>query len=417
MALGIYEETQRALQQAVEALQLPEDVYEHLKEPQRVLTINIPIRMDDGHIRAFTGFRAQHSNVLGPYKGGVRFHTSVTLEEVKALSVWMSLKCSVVGLPFGGAKGGIVVDPEQLSAHELERLSRAYIRSIREFVGFDKDIPAPDVNTNEQVMAWMSDELSQLEERNVFNTLTGKPLLLGGSQGRKEATGLGVAHVAELAARAFGLTSEPSLQGLRVAIQGFGNVGSEAARFCAQSGAKVIAISDEKGGRYDPNGLDLPALFAYRAEQGSIAAAPLGQAVGPAAPLALPCDVLIPAALEDQITADNAASVQARLVVEAANGPTTSEASEILFQRGIPVVPDILANAGGVIVSYFEWVQDLESYFWAREDVIDRLKRILTDAFGRVYAMHERKAVDLRHAAYMVAVERLAEAMQLRGWY
>ncbi|KQC46979.1 MULTISPECIES: Glu/Leu/Phe/Val family dehydrogenase [Geobacillus] len=403
--------TQIVIHRALEKLGYPEEVYELLKEPIRVLTVRIPVRMDDGSVKIFTGYRAQHNDAVGPTKGGVRFHPDVTEREVKALSIWMSLKCGIVDLPYGGGKGGIVCDPRTMSFRELERLSRGYVRAISQIVGPTKDIPAPDVFTNSQIMAWMMDEYSRIREFDSPGFITGKPLVLGGSHGRETATAKGVTICIREAAKKRGL----SLEGARVVVQGFGNAGSYLAKFLHDAGAKVVGISDVYGALYDPNGLDIDYLLERRDSFGTVTKL-FKNTTSNKELLELDCDILVPAAIENQITAENAPRIKASIVVEAANGPTTLEATEILTQRGILLVPDVLASAGGVTVSYFEWVQNNQGYYWTEEEVEQRLEKVMVKAFNNVYEMAQTRRVDMRLAAYMVGVRKMAEACRFRGW-
>ncbi|AKU25587.1 Glu/Leu/Phe/Val dehydrogenase [Geobacillus stearothermophilus] len=403
--------TQIVIHRALEKLGYPEEVYELLKEPIRVLTVRIPVRMDDGSVKIFTGYRAQHNDAVGPTKGGVRFHPDVTEREVKALSIWMSLKCGIVDLPYGGGKGGIVCDPRTMSFRELERLSRGYVRAISQIVGPTKDIPAPDVFTNSQIMAWMMDEYSRIREFDSPGFITGKPLVLGGSHGRETATAKGVTICIREAAKKRGL----SLEGARVVVQGFGNAGSYLAKFLHDAGAKVVGISDVYGALYDPNGLDIDYLLERRDSFGTVTKL-FKNTISNKELLELDCDILVPAAIENQITAENAPRIKASIVVEAANGPTTLEATEILTQRGILLVPDVLASAGGVTVSYFEWVQNNQGYYWTEEEVEQRLEKVMVKAFNNVYEMAQTRRVDMRLAAYMVGVRKMAEACRFRGW-
>ncbi|AMX83075.1 glutamate dehydrogenase [Geobacillus subterraneus] len=403
--------TQIVIHRALEKLGYPEEVYELLKEPIRVLTVRIPVRMDDGSVKIFTGYRAQHNDAVGPTKGGVRFHPDVTEREVKALSIWMSLKCGIVDLPYGGGKGGIVCDPRTMSFRELERLSRGYVRAISQIVGPSKDIPAPDVFTNSQIMAWMMDEYSRIREFDSPGFITGKPLVLGGSHGRETATAKGVTICIREAAKKRGL----SLEGARVVVQGFGNAGSYLAKFMHDAGAKVVGISDVYGALYDPNGLDIDYLLERRDSFGTVTKL-FKNTISNKELLELDCDILVPAAIENQITAENAPRIKAGIVVEAANGPTTLEATEILTQRGILLVPDVLASAGGVTVSYFEWVQNNQGYYWTEEEVEQRLEKVMVKAFNNVYDMAQTRRVDMRLAAYMVGVRKMAEACRFRGW-
>jgi len=408
-----FEAVQRILQHTVEMLGLCPAVYELLKEPKRVMIISIPVQMDDGTIKTFTGYRSQHNDALGPFKGGIRFHPQVTLDEVKALSMWMTFKCAVLGLPFGGGKGGVTCDPHSLSEAELEQLSRGYIRSIAHIIGSAQDIPAPDVYTNGQVMAWMVDEFSKVRDYNDFGMITGKPLLLGGSLGRTEATARGCAIVAREAAKRVGI----NLKGARVAIQGFGNAGSIVARFMVEQGCRLAGVVDSKGGAYNSEGIDPKELLKHKKETGTVAGFPGSKPISTEDLFSLECEIIIPAALENQITPDRARNIQTRIIVEAANGPTTIEAGQILYNKGVLVAPDILANAGGVTVSYFEWVQDKYSYYWTEEEVLKKLEEKMVCAFNNVYdTFTKHPEADMRSAAYMLAVGQVAEAMRVRGW-
>ena len=386
---------------------------ETLKRPKRALIVDVPIELDNGTMAHFEGYRVQHNTSRGPGKGGVRFHQDVTLSEVMALSAWMSVKNAAVNLPFGGAKGGIRVDPKTLSRGELERLTRRYTSEIGIIIGPTKDIPAPDVNTNEQIMAWMMDTYSMNEGSTATGVVTGKPLALGGSLGRRDATGRGVFTVGEEAARRIGL----ELPGARVAVQGLGNVGGVAARLFAQAGCRVVAVQDHAGTVYHEAGLDIPALLAHVAAQGSVVGFASAQALPDDRFWQVPCDILVPAALEQQITLENARQIQARLVIEGANGPTTPEADDILAERGILVVPDVVANAGGVTVSYFEWVQDFSSFFWSEDEINARLVRIMREAFAAVWQIADEHKVSLRTATFIIACTRMLQARELRGLY
>ena len=386
---------------------------ETLKRPKRILIVDVPIHLDDGRVAHFEGYRVQHNTSRGPGKGGVRFHPDVTLSEVMALSAWMSIKNAAVNVPFGGAKGGLRLDPRQLSRGELERATRRYTSEIGIIIGPTKDIPAPDVNTNEQVMAWMMDTYAMNIGESATGVVTGKPLAIGGSLGRREATGRGVFTVAEEAARRIGLP----IAGAAVAVQGFGNVGSVSARLLAEAGARVVAVQDHAGTVYRAAGLDLVALQAHATQHGSVAGCPGTEALSADAFWDVPCDILVPAALEQQITETNAARIQARLIVEGANGPTTPAADDLLAERGILVVPDVIANAGGVTVSYFEWVQDFSSFFWSEDDINARLQRIMREAFDTVWQVAEQHRVSLRTATFIVACERILRARELRGLY
>jgi glutamate dehydrogenase (NAD(P)+) len=386
---------------------------ETLKRPKRILIVDVPIHLDDGTVAHFEGYRVQHNTSRGPGKGGVRFHQDVTLSEVMALSAWMSIKNAAVNVPYGGAKGGIRVDPKTLSSGELERLTRRYTSEIGIIIGPSKDIPAPDVNTNEQIMAWMMDTYSMNEGSTATGVVTGKPVDLGGSLGRREATGRGVYTVGVEAARHLKL----EVRGARVAVQGFGNVGSIAAKLFAEAGARVVAVQDHGGTVYHEAGLDVPALMFHVKQTGSVAGFAGAQALNADAFWDVPCDILIPAALEGQITQANAGRIQARLVIEGANGPTTPEADDILRDRGVLVVPDVIANAGGVTVSYFEWVQDFSSFFWSEEEINARLVRIMQEAFAAIWNVAQDKQVSLRTATFIVACTRILHAREMRGLY
>jgi len=402
---------QRQFDAAADVLHLDPGIRAILREPQRELSVNFPVRMDDGSVEVFRGYRVQHNVNRGPAKGGIRFHPQVTLNEVRALSMWMTWKCAVAGIPFGGAKGGVIVDPGRLSRDELERLTRRYATEISLLIGADRDIPAPDVNTTPQVMAWIMDTVSMSEGYSIPAVVTGKPLSVGGSEGRNAATGRGCAMVAHQVCARLGLDPRR----LTAAVQGFGNVGSIAARLMARDGFSIRAVSDAFGGIHSEGALDIPALVEHTRRTGSVVGFPGTRAVSNAELLELPVDVLVPAALESQITAANAGRVRATLVLEGANGPTTPDAEEILVRRGATVVPDIVTNAGGVIVSYFEWVQDLQSFFWTESEINDRLERILTRAFDSSWDASERLGVPLRLGAYAVAVQRVADATSDRG--
>jgi len=403
----------RQFHRAADHLPLKRGIREFLAHPHRELAVNFPVHMDDGSVRIFTGYRVHHSTVLGPTKGGIRYSPQVDLDEVRALAMLMTWKCSLMHLPYGGAKGGVACDPGQLSKGELERLTRRYATEISVIIGPDSDIPAPDVGTNDQIMAWMMDTYSMHRGHSVPAVVTGKPISIGGSAGRREATGRGVMIVAREAARVRGLP----FAGSRVVVQGFGNVGSVAAYLLHDQGCRVVAISDVYGGIYNPDGFDPRAVLRHVQQTGRAAGFPGTVPVTNTALLELPCDFLVPAAIEGQITRDNAGRIQAKIVVEGANGPTTPEADEILDERGVLVVPDILANAGGVTVSYFEWVQDLQSLFWSEVEINQRLERIMVQAFNGVVALARERDVDLRTAALIYAVKRVADALLTRGIY
>lgn len=386
---------------------------ETLKRPKRALIVDVPIQLDNGTVAHFEGYRVQHNTSRGPGKGGVRFHQDVTLSEVMALSAWMSVKNAAVNVPYGGAKGGIRVDPKTLSLGELERLTRRYTSEIGIIIGPTKDIPAPDVNTNEQIMAWMMDTYSMNEGATSTGVVTGKPIDLGGSLGRREATGRGVYTVGVEAARHLGLDISES----RVAVQGFGNVGGIAAKLFAQAGAKVVAVQDHGGTIYREAGIDVPALLAHVAIRGTVGGFAAAEPLDANAFWDVPCEILIPAALEQQITAANANRIQAKLIIEGANGPTTPAADDILRDRNILVVPDVIANAGGVTVSYFEWVQDFSSFFWSEDEINARLVRIMKEAFAGVWEVAQDHKVSLRTATFIVACKRILHARELRGLY
>jgi len=384
-----------------------------LKRPKRTLIVDVPIHLDDGTVAHFEGYRVQHNTSRGPGKGGVRFHQNVTLSEVMALSAWMSIKNAAVNVPYGGAKGGIRVDPRQLSIGELERVTRRYTSEIGIIIGPTKDIPAPDVNTNEQVMAWMMDTYSMNEGSTATGVVTGKPVDLGGSLGRREATGRGVFTVGCEAAKHIGMDVSTA----RVAVQGFGNVGGVAGKLFAEAGAKVVAVQDHGGTIVREAGLDVPALLAHVARVGSVAGFPGGEVIANEEFWSVPCEILIPAALEQQITETNAGRIQAKMVIEGANGPTTPQADDILHDRGILVLPDVIANAGGVTVSYFEWVQDFSSFFWSEDEINERLVKIMKGAFAAVWQVAQDNKVSLRTATFIVACQRILHARDLRGLY
>ena len=398
---------------AAEVLGLDDDMRKILSRCQRELTVNFPVEMDDGSVEVFTGYRVQHNSGPGPTKGGIRYHQSVTLEEVKALAMWMTWKCAVVRIPYGGAKGAVVCNPKQLSLRELERLTRRYATEISILIGPESDIPAPDLNTNAQTMAWIMDTISMHQGYSVPGVVTGKPIAIGGSEGRQDATGRGLVYCVQEAAKSIKL----DLRGARVALQGFGNVGEAAARFLAEAGAQVIAIGDSEGTIYRADGIDLSLARRQRQETGSIVGTPRAERISKDDLFEVDCDILVPAAIEGQITARNAHRIKARLIAEGANGPTTPEADMILRERGVTIIPDILCNAGGVTVSYFEWVQDREAFFWTLEEINARLRRITTRAFDDTLRMSREHEVDLRTAAYMLAVGRVAEATLTRGIY
>ncbi|MFJ8257565.1 Glu/Leu/Phe/Val dehydrogenase [Peribacillus asahii] len=409
--LNVLNRTQRIIKMALEEMREKDGKYELLKEPLRSLSVRIPVKMDNGTVSVFTGYRAQHNDAVGPTKGGIRFHPDVTEEEVKALSIWMSIKCGIMGVPYGGGKGGIKCDPRKMSFTELEKLSRGYVRAISQIVGPTKDIPAPDVFTNSQVMAWMMDEYSHIREFDSPGFITGKPIALGGSLGRESSTALGVVIATKEAAKLIGLPIKEA----RVIIQGFGNVGSYVAKFFHDVGIKVVGISDALGALYNPDGLDINFLLDNRDSFGSVTNL-FENRITNGELLVQDCDILIPAAIENQLTEHNAHDIKAKIVVEAANGPTTLRATEILRENNVLLVPDVLANAGGVVVSYFEWVQNNQGYYWSEQEVNEKLELKLVEAFSRVYTTSIRKNVDMRLAAYMVGLERMTKAIEFRGW-
>jgi len=398
---------------AAHKLNLDEGLWRVLRSPSREITVHIPVQMDDGHLEVFTGYRVQHSIARGPAKGGVRFAPDVNLDEVRALASWMTWKCAVVNIPFGGAKGGIICDPHKMSMGELERMTRRYTAELFEFLGPEKDVPAPDVNTNEQVMAWMMDTFSMHARQTVTSVVTGKPINIGGSRGRREATGRGVLMVCDEAIRKLRLNRNES----RVIVQGFGNVGSNAARLMAQIGYKVTGILEVGGGLYNKNGINIEQLWEFRQRNGTVLGFPGAEATEPAELLLKECEILIPAATENVITSQNADRVKCRILAEGANGPTTAAADDILAEKKVFVIPDILANAGGVTTSYFEWVQDRQGYFWKESEVNERLGDIMVTAFEDVVRYAETHGVNNRIAAYMLAIDRVAYTIRQRGIY
>ena len=398
---------------AARRLNLEPGLYKVLRSPERQVIVSVPVLRDNGEVEVYTGIRVQHNTSRGPAKGGIRFDLAVTLDEVNALAAWMTWKCAVVNLPFGGGKGGVVCDPTTMSAGELERLTRRYTAGIIEILGPDSDVPAPDVNTNERVMAWIMDTYSMHKGHTVTAVVTGKPVEMGGSLGRRDATGRGCLVVTRRALERRGMP----IAGATVAVQGFGNVGSTAARLMAADGMKVVAVSDKNGGIYDPQGLDIPAVLAYVKEHRFLDGYPGATPISNEGLLELEVDVLVPAALENVITSKNAPNIKAKIICEGANGPTTAKADAILDEKGIFVIPDILANAGGVTVSYFEWVQDRGGYFWDEETVNERLEKIMVKAFDEVVGMAEKHQVSNRIGAYMLAIDRVAAMHRMRGLY
>ena len=416
--LSPLENAQKQVREACQALNLEADVFELLKEPLRTLEVSIPVKMDDGSTKVFKGYRSMHNDAVGPGKGGIRFHPDVNLEEVKALSIWMTFKCCVTGIPYGGAKGGVTVDPSELSQGELERLSRGYVQGMYKYLGEKIDVPAPDVNTNAQIMSWMVDEFNKIKGEQNLGVITGKPVGFGGSKGRTEATGFGVAVIVGEAAKKYGIDMKKA----KVAVQGFGNVGSFTVKHVQEQGAAIVAIAewDREIGTYalyNEEGLDFYDLSDYRKENGSIKDYPKAKVISLDEFWKLEVDILIPAALENAITEKEADLINAKLVCEAANGPITVNADAILNKKGIPVTPDILTNAGGVTVSYFEWVQNLYGYYWDEEEVIEKEEVAMVNAFNNIWQIVEEYQVPFRKAAYMFSIKKVAETMKLRGWY
>ncbi len=408
-----WQEMLKRFNEAARRLDLDEGVWKILSEPDLELKVSIPVVMDHGKLEVFTGYRVQHSRAMGPCKGGIRYDMGVTLSEVKALAAWMTWKCAVVNLPFGGAKGGVICDPSRLSHREKEVLTRRYTAAISDIIGPDRDVPAPDVGTNEQIMAWVMDTYSMHHKETAAAVVTGKPLLLGGSRGRADATGRGIFDILQHAAHRYHL----DLRNSRVIIQGFGNVGSTAARYFHEAGIKVVGLSDVRGAIYNKDGIDIAKLREYVAKNRFVTGFAGAEAIDAKELLVQPCDVLVPAAIENQITEQNAERIQAKLIIEGANGPTTDEADRILEKKGVHIVPDILANAGGVTVSYFEWVQDRAGFFWPESEVNQRLDEVMHRAFIEVADMAEKNQVSLRIGAYMLAIDRVAQVHKLRGIY
>ena len=416
MSSGAINPWHMALEQfghAVQYLDLDAGMIDFIRLPERELTVNFPVKMDDGTLNIYTGYRVHHNTVRGPTKGGIRYHQDVTLDEVRALSMWMTWKCSLMNIPYGGAKGGVIVNPHLLSVNELERLTRRYTSEISSFIGPDSDIPAPDMGTNPQTMAWLMDTYSMQAGYTVNAVVTGKPVEIGGSLGRATSTGVGVMFCARQAMNKLGMP----IEGSRVVVQGFGNVGSISAREMRNLGATIVAVSDVTGGIYNPNGLNIDELIEHVRESGRVTDYPGGELITNNELFGVDCEVLIPAALENQIRQDNADEIKAQLIVEGANGPTTIEADKILRNKGVMIIPDILANAGGVTVSYFEWVQGLQSFFWSEKEIFARLKRIMINAFEDCWSMAKHKEVDMRTAGSILAIDRIAEATKLRGIY
>ena len=412
--LNPFEIAQKQIKSACDKLNADPAVYEILKNPMRVLEVSFPVKLDDGTVKTFVGYRSQHNNAVGPFKGGLRFHPGVTRDEVKALSTWMTFKCSVAGIPYGGGKGGMAINPKDYSKAELERISKGFAKAISPIIGEKVDIPAPDVNTNGQIMSWMVDAYEEVAGKSTKGVFTGKPLEFGGSLARTEATGYGVNLTAKKALEKLNI----DVKGATYAVQGFGNVGFYTAYYAYKDGAKIVAFSNSDVAVYNENGIDMEAVIKDFEENGRIAANKgYGKDITNNELLELEVDVLAPCALENQITSENADRIKAKVITEGANGPTTPEADEILFKKGIVVIPDILANSGGVVVSYFEWVQNLQSYYWPFEEVQQKEDALLSGAFEDVWALADEYKVDLRNAAYMKSIERISKAMKLRGWY
>jgi glutamate dehydrogenase/leucine dehydrogenase len=413
MVKSAYESAMENFDLAADALGLDENTRNMIKSPERILEVSLPVRMDDGHIRRFDGYRVQHSTARGPAKGGIRYHPGVTLDEVKALATWMTWKCAVVNIPFGGGKGGVTCNPKEMSQNELERMTRRYASAILPLIGPEQDIPAPDVYTNSQVMAWIMDTYSMTKGFPIPGVVTGKPISLGGSLGRNEATGRGVFFTIQSAGEHLRIP----IKGSKVVVQGFGNAGSVAAHLLDSNQAYVIAASDSRGCVYNSEGLDIPKLMLHKEKTGSVVGMANTETISPEELLSLECDILVPAALENVIDGSNAGKVKTKIVAEAANGPVTPEADAILEENGVFVIPDILCNAGGVTVSYFEWVQDESHLFWEAQDVYNRLERVMKSSFAEVLRIHLDRKVSMRTAANMLGISRVAEATRLRGLY
>jgi glutamate dehydrogenase (NAD(P)+) len=410
---GIFSAMLQEFDGAARLLGLEPGIWKMLTHPKRQIIVSCPVLMDNGQVEVFTGYRVQYNITLGPAKGGIRYHPSVSLDEVTALAAWMTWKCAVAGIPFGGAKGGVICDPTKMSRRELEALTRRYVAEIVDAIGPEKDVPAPDVNTNEQVMAWVMDTYSMHVGHTTTAVVTGKPIEMGGSLGRREATGRGVMIVTREAAKHLGF----DIRGATVALQGFGNVGSVSAQLLQGVGARIVAVTDWKGGVYNPRGLDIDRLVAWTQQHHTVAEFPQADPLDVDKLFEIEVDILIPAALENQITMANAPKIKAKIVAEGANGPTTPDAHQHLHQRGIFVIPDILANAGGVTTSYFEWVQDRYGYFWTEREVNERLEAKMVEAFEAVLATSIKYKTDMRTAAYVVAINRVATVTKLRGMY
>ena len=410
--LNVFEIAQNQIKNACDKLNTDKAVYEILKNPMRVMSVSFPVKMDDGSIKSFTGYRSQHNNACGPFKGGIRFHENVNLDEVKALSTWMTFKCSVVGIPYGGGKGGITINPNDYSENEIEKISREFTKAIYPIIGEKEDIPAPDVNTNGKIISWMVDEYSKLEGELTPGAFTGKPINFYGSEARIEATGYGVANMAIKSCEKLGIDISSS----KVAIQGFGNVGKFAGLYIEQAGAKVVAVSDSSATLYNPEGINIKELIKYKDIHKSIKGYDKASLIKEDI-ITIDVDILMPCALENQITSKNADNIKAKIIVEGANGPTTPEADKIIFEKNIVLIPDILANSGGVIVSYFEWLQNLTRDRWNFEEVQKKQRKLMDEAFENIWELSNYYNVDIRTASYMMSIKRISEIMKLRGWY
>ena len=410
--LNVFEIAQNQIKNACDKLNTDKAVYEILKNPMRVMSVSFPVRMDDGSIKSFTGYRSQHNNACGPFKGGIRFHENVNLDEVKALSTWMTFKCSVIGIPYGGGKGGITINPNDYSENEIEKISREFTKAIYPIIGEKEDIPAPDVNTNGKIISWMVDEYSKLEGELTPGAFTGKPINFYGSEARVEATGYGVANMAIKSCEKLGIDIFNS----KVAIQGFGNVGKFAGLYIEQAGAKVVAVSDSSATLYNPEGINIKELIKYKDIHKSIKGYDKASSIKEDI-ITIDVDILMPCALENQITSKNADNIKAKIIVEGANGPTTPEADKIIFEKNIVLIPDILANSGGVIVSYFEWLQNLTRDRWNFEEVQKKQRKLMDEAFENIWELSNYYNVDIRTASYMMSIKRISEIMKLRGWY
>ncbi len=412
MSNNPFNDVKKQIDSVSEILNIDEKTKEFLKKPMRVLKFEIPVKMDNGEIKKFQAFRVQYNWARGPTKGGIRFHPNETVDTIKALAAWMTWKSAIVGIPYGGAKGGVICNVKELSKKELEKLSRGYVKEISEYLGPKKDIPAPDMYTNSRIMAWMLDEFEKINEKHSPGMITGKPLELGGSKGRNKATGKGVSIVIKKAAEMLDF----NLKNSKIAIQGFGNVGGAAAEFLEKMGAKIIAISDSRGGIYNPNGIDISEAKKWKKDNGSLSGMQNCKDISNKKILELECDILIPAALENQITENNAENIKAKIIAEAANGPVSPKADFILKQKNIFTIPDFLCNAGGVTVSYFEWCQNVSGYYWEKDEIYKKLEKIMSDSFKEVFEFHKEKNISMRKAAYAISLKKVIESMKLRGW-